>query len=120
MSNYSTDEPTQLVDIFKALANPHRLKIYNILTECCSPGSACGSDAIYNCCVGDLDSQLDIAASTLSHHLKELNRAGLIEMTRDGKQVRCSVNRDSLLQLQNYFASNHNTSTQNTDTSHPE
>jgi len=103
MSNYRIDNPEQLVDIFKALANGHRLKIYNILTSCCTPGSSCATDEVFSCCVGDLDSQLDIAPSTLSHHLKELNRAGLINMKRDGKQVICSVNTDMMQHLQNIF-----------------
>lgn len=105
MSNYKTIESEQLVDIFKALANGHRLKIYNILTSCCTPGTSCASDEVFSCCVGDLDSQLNIAASTLSHHLKELHRAGLIHMKRDGKQVFCSVNPEVMAQLQNIFSS---------------
>jgi len=104
MSKYKTIESIQLVDIFKALANSHRLKIYNILTTCCTPGTSCTSDDVFSCCVGDLDSQLDIAASTLSHHLKELHRAGLIHMKRDGKQVFCSVNTEIMQQLQNIFS----------------
>jgi ArsR family transcriptional regulator len=106
MSNYSTQEPEQLVDIFKALANSNRLKIYDILTQCCTPGTSCDSDEVFSCCVGDLDSQLDIAASTLSHHLRELNRAGLINMKRDGKRVICSVNTDMMQQLQQLFSGN--------------
>ncbi|MBL4712304.1 MAG: helix-turn-helix transcriptional regulator [Gammaproteobacteria bacterium] len=113
MSNYRSNEQTlptnippdnfQLVDIFKALANNHRLKIYNILTRCCTPGTQCDSNDVFSCCVGELDSQLDIAPSTLSHHLKELNRAGLIHMKRDGKQVFCSVNTDMMKTLQHLF-----------------
>ena len=105
MSKYKTIQPEQLVDIFKALANTHRLKIYNILTSCCTPGTSCASDEVFSCCVGDLDSQLDIAASTLSHHLKELHRAGLIHMQREGKQVFCSVNTEVMKQLENIFSS---------------
>jgi len=105
MSNYKSVDPDQLIAIFKALANNHRLKIYNILTSCCTPGTDCASEEVFSCCVGDLDSQLDIAASTLSHHLKELNRAGLIHMKRKGKQVFCSVNTDRMKQLQQLFSS---------------
>ena len=111
MSKYKTNnleeiDSEQLVDIFKALANNHRLKIYNILTTCCAPGTSCASDEVFSCCVGDLDQQLNIAASTLSHHLKELHRAGLIHMKRDGKQVFCSVNTEAMQQLQNIFSGN--------------
>jgi len=109
MSNHETINKTlhqeQLVEIFKALANSHRLKIYNILTTCCAPSTSCASDEGFSCCVGDLEPQLNIAASTLSHHLKELHRAGLIHMKRDGKQVLCSVNTDAMQQLQNTFSS---------------
>jgi DNA-binding transcriptional ArsR family regulator len=105
MSNYKTINPEQLVDIFKALANSHRLRIYHILNSCCMPGTSCASDEVFSCCVGDLDSQLDIAASTLSHHLKELHRAGLINMKRDGKQVFCSINTEITQQLQKLFSS---------------
>lgn len=89
--------------MFKALSNPHRLQIFNILTGCCEPGTVCSMDEMTSCCVGDLSQQLDIAPSTLSHHLKELNRAGLVDMKRDGKQIFCSINPSTLIELGNLF-----------------
>ena len=105
MSNYKTINLDHFASIFKALSNPHRLQIFNILTGCCEPGTLCSTDEMMSCCVGDLDSQLNIASSTLSHHLKELNRAGLIEMQRDGKQIVCSINPATLTEIINLFSS---------------
>lgn len=105
MSNYQTINLDHFASIFKALSNPHRLQIFNILTGCCEPGTLCSTDEMMSCCVGDLDSQLNIASSTLSHHLKELNHAGLIEMQRDGKQIVCSINPATLAEVIDLFSS---------------
>lgn len=42
-------------------------------------------------------------ASTLSHHLKELRRVGLVQMKRRGKNMLCRVDRDSLAVLAAYL-----------------
>ncbi|MDH5612358.1 MAG: metalloregulator ArsR/SmtB family transcription factor [Gammaproteobacteria bacterium] len=105
MSNYRTISLDHYATIFKALSNPHRLQIFNILTGCCEPGTLCSTDEMMSCCVGDLDSQLNIASSTLSHHLKELHHAGLIEMQRNGKQVLCSINPATLAEVAALFSS---------------
>jgi ArsR family transcriptional regulator len=106
MSKYSKEDIEKLSTVFSALSNPHRLQIYTMLSGCCIPGTACTVDSAVSCCVGDLGSKLNVASSTLSHHLKELNHAGLINMQRDGKQVICSVNSKMLDDIRHYFQNN--------------
>jgi ArsR family transcriptional regulator len=54
--------------------------------------------------VGELSDDLELAPSTISHHLKELNRAGLIEMERQGKNVMCWIEPAILEELGNFFS----------------
>jgi len=54
-------------------------------------------------CVGALGSKLGIAPSTVSHHLKELYRAGLIKMNRNGQRIDCSVDLEILKELAEFF-----------------
>ena len=56
--------------------------------------------------VVDLGEGLTIAPSTLSHHLKELHRAGLIQMQRNGKHVECWVEPQVLERLSAFFNPN--------------
>jgi len=89
---------------FKALSNPHRLALFKRLMSCCVPGTVCNTDEVTRICVGDLGEGLNIVASTLSHHLKELNRAGLIQMERQGKTIQCWVEPKVLTELASFFA----------------
>ncbi|MFV2060145.1 MAG: ArsR/SmtB family transcription factor [Gammaproteobacteria bacterium] len=102
MSNYKT--VAQQADMFKALSNPHRLTLFNRLMNCCEPGTKCSPDEAVKFCVGDLGEGLDIAPSTLSHHLKELNRVGLVQMERRGKNVDCWVDPVVLKELKTFFS----------------
>jgi ArsR family transcriptional regulator len=56
-----------LASTFKALADPTRVAIVNQLA-CCE-----------ECCVCDLTATSDLAQPTISHHLKVLREAGLVE-----------------------------------------
>jgi len=58
----------------EALGNPTRLKIYRTLVRAGAEGMP----------VGRLQSRLDLAASTLSHHLKTLIGVGLVTQAREG------------------------------------
>ena len=105
MSNYQTVNLAQLADTFKALGHPHRLQIFWQLATCCTPGTACSrEDEATPRCVGELAANLDIAQPTVSHHLKELTRAGLIATERCGREIRCWVEPDVLERLGNFFS----------------
>lgn len=103
MSNYSDQSPDSLSEAFKALSNPHRLRIFQQLMHCCEPGTVCSEEEASRFCVGDLGNGLNIAASTLSHHIKELSRAGLIRMERRGQRVDCWVEADVVKSLRQFF-----------------
>lgn len=103
MSNSNINE---FVSMFKALSNPNRLLLFQRLMTCCEPGTRCSTDDATGFCVGELGEGLDIAPSTLSHHLKELNRAGLVQMRRRGKSVQCWVDPEVVKGLTDFFHQN--------------
>lgn len=101
MSNSRTN--VQQAEMFKALSNPHRLALFSRLMTCCEPGTKCSTTDAVRFCVGELGEGLNIAPSTLSHHLKELNRAGLVSMERRGKQIECWLEPAVLQDLAHFF-----------------
>lgn len=90
-------------EMFKALSNPHRLALFMRLAQCCPLGTRCSPDEAERFCVGELGKGLAIAPSTLSHHLKELTRAGLIKTERKGKNVECWIDPAVLDELSCFF-----------------
>jgi ArsR family transcriptional regulator len=103
MSKYRNDDQA-LAEMFKALGNAHRLQLFHRLSTCCQPGTRCDLEAAMRYSVGELGEGLDIAPSTLSHHLKALHQAGLIEMERQGKQVMCWIEPETLQRLSGFFS----------------
>ena len=66
----------------EALGNPTRLEIYRSLVRAGETGLS----------VGTIQQKLDMAASTLSHHLKSLVIVGLVRQDRDGTTLMCRAN----------------------------
>ena len=64
----------ECAELFKALADETRLKILHTLFEKAQ-------------CVSELMEQLRLAQSHVSHHLKILKVAGLVESSRDGHKI---------------------------------
>ena len=106
MSNNKCKNIEKFSDIFKALSNPNRLKIFLRLISCCQPGTITSIknsiDSEGCACVGDLGQDLGIVPSTISHHIKELRRAGLIRMERSGQKIECSIDPETIADLQDF------------------
>jgi len=77
----------------EALGNPTRLKIYRALVRAGAEGLP----------VGRLQDKLDVAASTLSHHLKALIGVGLVTQTREGTTLICQTNYELMRGLLEYL-----------------
>lgn len=104
MSNYLPTNLSDLAESFKALSNPNRLQIYLRLLSCCTPGTACSAETINSFCVGELGEDLAVAPSTLSHHIKELQHAGLIKTRRRGQNIECYVDTEKVATLKEFFS----------------
>ncbi len=69
----------------------------------CGGESSCGSDDQVCECVGMLGKDLGIAASTVSHHIKELHRSGLIKIRRHGQRTECWVDPEVVDSMMAFF-----------------
>jgi ArsR family transcriptional regulator len=105
MSKSQIKKVQRFSEMFKALSNPHRLKIFMRLANCCGPGISCELHSEQmKACVGQLGKDLGIVQSTISHHIKELSRGGLIQMERRGKNIDCWIDPDVVQGLAGFFA----------------
>ena len=105
MSKSRFNSIDRLAETFRALSNPHRLRLFLRLMSCCGPEASCGAEDEIDNCAGALGKDLGIAPSTVSHHLKELRVAGLITMERRGKNVECGIDQEVLEELSKLFES---------------
>ena len=82
----SDDEAEQLEQVFKALADRHRVKILNRLLSA-------GGEAI---CACDFEELLELKQPTVSYHLKQLLNAGIVERERRGSYAYFSLSPGAL------------------------
>lgn len=105
MPNNKNNNTEQFAEIFKALSNPNRLRIFLRLVTCCTPGTVSIVDPqnLHTTCIGDLGQDLGIVKSTVSHHIKELKRVDIIRTQRDGQKIECWINPEILKNLKDFF-----------------
>jgi len=94
-------DENQLVKMFKALANPNR---YRLFDEIRKSGSSSIEEG-HTCFLNTIIDQLNIGAPTVSHHLKELVNAGLVETEKEGKFLQCRLNQKNIALLREFVAS---------------
>lgn len=81
----SETEAEATATLFRALADPARVKILNLLATTEAPVCAC-----------EFEPALGLAQPTVSHHLKKLTEAGLLEREERGRWAYFSLNREAL------------------------
>ena len=70
--------------IAKALADPRRMAVLEVIA------------GERECACTKLREEFPVSKATISHHIKELVRAGLVESRREGQYLRCEVQREVL------------------------
>lgn len=85
------DDVEKLTEIFKALADPTRLRLIKLLNNC-KPGVCKGGPL----CVNALAHQLGVTQSAVSQHLRILRQAGLVRGARNGPFMHYSLDPDGL------------------------
>jgi ArsR family transcriptional regulator len=84
----SEDEATATAELFKALGDPARVRLVNLLATADGP-----------VCMCELIEPLGLAQPTVSHHAKRLVEAGLVEREQRGKWAYFSLKRDAVEKL---------------------
>jgi ArsR family transcriptional regulator len=87
-SPLSDDEACATAALFRALADPARVRIVNLLATSEEP-----------VCICNLVEPLALTQPTVSHHMKKLVDAGLVEREQRGKWAYFSLNRDAIARL---------------------
>ena len=84
-ASLTDDQAEATARLFKALADPNRVKIVNLLATSPDP-----------VCVCEFTGPLGLSQPTVSHHLKKLVQAGLLEREQRGTWAYYSLRPDAL------------------------
>jgi ArsR family transcriptional regulator len=85
----TTEQVAKYADMFSAMGTEPRLRIMQLLLSAHPDGLV----------VGDIQSEIDIPNSTLSHHLEKLRNEGLVTVRRESTFLRYTANTEALQEL---------------------
>jgi len=88
-SKVKRQEAVRYADMLAAMGSEPRLRIMRLLLSA-HPGGMVA---------GDIGAELDVTASTLSHHLERLKNENLVQVQREGTFLRYTANAAALEQL---------------------
>ena len=88
-SKRNAEQIAKFADMFSAMGTEPRLRIMQLLLSAHPEGLV----------VGEIQSELDIPNSTLSHHLDKLRNEGLVNVSRESTFLRYTANTEALQEL---------------------
>jgi len=94
---YSVDTK-KIAAVMKALSNPNRLELFLEIADA-SGETSYEAGCACECFVSEIVKRMKIGAPTVSHHLKELTNAGLIETERRGKFLVARINEPVVMEI---------------------
>lgn len=93
MKRLAADDVVRYADMFTAIGTEPRLRIMRLLLSAHPDGLV----------VGEIQAELGMSASTLSHHLDKLKNEELVGVTREGTYLRYTANTDALRELLSFL-----------------
>lgn len=93
MKRRNEEQIMRYADMFAAMGTESRLRILQLLLSAHPDGMV----------VGEIQAELGISASNLSHHLDKLKNEGLVDVTREGTFLRCTANTEALQELLSFL-----------------
>jgi len=89
----TTEQITRYADMFAAMGAEPRLRIMQLLLTAHPQGLV----------VGDIQQELEIPSSTLSHHLDKLKNEDLVKVRREGTFLWYAANTEALQEIINFL-----------------
>ena len=93
MKKMSSEQVTRYADMFAAMGTESRLRIMQLLLSAHPDGMV----------AGEIQSDLALSASNLSHHLDKLKNEELVQVKREGTFLRYTANTAALQELLSFL-----------------